>query len=1189
VRRVAMILLAGTGLWASPALAADTLKFGPAPAWVHAQRVPPAKPSDAPVLLLLQDQQIALTPAKVSAYSEVVFKIQKSDGLSAGNLSLVWQPATDTVTVNKLQIRRGGKIIDVLAGGQTFTVLRRETNLEAAVLDGTLTGNIQPEGLQEGDIVDFATTVERSDPVLKGHVESDFAAWNGLPVEAAHVTLSWPSDLHLNVRETANLPTARRSSANGMNILELSAADVQPVVPPRGAPLRFKIGRLGEATDFASWSDLARLFIPLFREASVIPASGSLHDEVEKIRTSTSDPKRRAEQALALVQDRVRYVALLMGQGGYVPAAAETTWSRRFGDCKGKTALLLGILHSLGIEAEPVLAQPELGDMIADRLPMVGLFDHVLVRAHIGGKDYWLDGTRSGDTQLDSIKVPDFGWGLPLIENAQLVRIQPPPLDTPDTETALQVDASSGVYAPAPATADQTLRGDLAVEYQSRLSALTQSQQQDFYRTYWSSLFDFISFKSGSFSFDKDKRELHLTMTGEAKLEWVGGYFHVPQSAVGFHPNFDRPAGPSQDAPLVVDYPSYTKTVIHLRMPASFVEGRKFGSADVHETLAGVEYDRSSTINGTMVTVETSARSVVPEISYSEAIGAETRLTALADQDVALPMPSGYKTTAADLDALKTDTGAGANDLVTRGNILLAAHRLDDAIANFTKAVAIDPKNVMGFADRGIAYFYKKDFAAARKDLDAAQAIDPDNAVLLRARAMLAAQNGDTLGAIQDYSKSLVSEPGNTFALFQRARLYSANEQDDLALKDVSQILANDPKNLGALVERADIYLAKYDYQSAAKDLAAARAINPDDTAVLDTQARLAGAQGNADAELATYSRMVAVATNKAPALARRAEAYRQAKRFSEALADSDAALKLGDTDPTLRLTRANLFMEEDKREAVAAEADAMMRENPRSTLALVAAGKSYAAIGERDKAMDALTRALAIKAEPYIYINRADVRPRSDFAGRIADLDEALKLEPDNKITLSEKVRVLSQQGKYDAALAVLDTMPALDDNDRNLRATVLAKAGRTAEAEALLKSMRASATTAHQLNSLCWTKATSGIMLESALQDCRDALKLQPNDGAYLDSLGLVLLKLGRLDEALDAYNKALANSSGSASLMGRAYVYLRKGDRRHADADAAAARKVYARIDETFADYGLKWDVAAQGGQTTASAHQ
>src|SRR6185437_11291383 len=353
-----------------PAFAADALKFGPPPGWVHLQTVPAAKPSEAPVALLLNDRQISFERGKITVFAEAAVKIENSQGLAAGNVNLTWQPASDTLTVNKLQIRRGDKVIDVLASGQTFTTLRRETNLDAATLDGTLTATLQPEGLQVGDVIDLATTVERSDPVLKGHVEAMFGTWGGLPIESAHAALGWPASMHLQIHETPNLPAARKTSADGINHLELAAQDVQPLIAPKGAPERFTIGRLAEATDYSSWSDLATLFVPLFRDASVIPASGPLHDEVEKIRAASTNPKTRAEQALALVQDRVRYVALLMGQGGYVPAAAETTWSRRFGDCKAKTALLLGILHSLGIEADPVLVQASAGDMIADRLPM---------------------------------------------------------------------------------------------------------------------------------------------------------------------------------------------------------------------------------------------------------------------------------------------------------------------------------------------------------------------------------------------------------------------------------------------------------------------------------------------------------------------------------------------------------------------------------------------------------------------------------------------------------------------------------------------------------------------------------------------------------------------------------------------------------------------------------------------------
>jgi hypothetical protein len=61
MRMVRAVLLAGAAsVWSGSALAADALKFGPAPAWVHQQVLPPAKTTQAPVQLLLDDEQISL-------------------------------------------------------------------------------------------------------------------------------------------------------------------------------------------------------------------------------------------------------------------------------------------------------------------------------------------------------------------------------------------------------------------------------------------------------------------------------------------------------------------------------------------------------------------------------------------------------------------------------------------------------------------------------------------------------------------------------------------------------------------------------------------------------------------------------------------------------------------------------------------------------------------------------------------------------------------------------------------------------------------------------------------------------------------------------------------------------------------------------------------------------------------------
>src|SRR3546814_6567111 len=104
--------------------------------------------------------------------------------------------------------------------------------------------------------------------------------------------------------------------------------------------------------------------------------------EAARIAAAHSAPLDRASAALKLVQRDVRYIYVGLGNGNLTPATAEETWQRRYGDCKGKTALLLALLARLGIEAEAVLANNSGGDDgLDERLPNPGMFDHVLVRS----------------------------------------------------------------------------------------------------------------------------------------------------------------------------------------------------------------------------------------------------------------------------------------------------------------------------------------------------------------------------------------------------------------------------------------------------------------------------------------------------------------------------------------------------------------------------------------------------------------------------------------------------------------------------------------------------------------------------------------------------------------------------------------------------------------------------------------
>jgi tetratricopeptide (TPR) repeat protein/transglutaminase-like putative cysteine protease len=1185
LRTIRSFLLACGIFQASPGLAADALKFGPPPAWVVPQPIPAAaaSASDRPVTILLHDQQSNLRPGTIASYSEIAFKIQKPEGLAAGNLSVQWNPATDTVTVNKVEIHRGGQVIDVLKSGQTFTTIRRESNLEAAMLDGVLTANIQPEGLQEGDVVVLATTSEHSDPVLKNHVEVVFAPWGMAQIGLAHARLQWPTAIPLKVQASGALPAPRQVSLGDTKTYELTMTGVEPVVAPKDAPLRFQIGRMGEATDFRSWSEAAQLMMPLYTTAAVIPATGSLRDEVEKIRKTSADPHTRAELALRLVQDRIRYVALVMGQGGLVPASAQVTWERRFGDCKAKTALLLALLHELGIAAEPVLANIGIGDAIADRLPMIGLFNHVFVRAHLAGKDYWLDGTRTGDISLDTVETPNFGWVLPLSESGQLVHLVPSPLTEPNADMTAVVDATAGVRAPVSIKVDQTLRGDIAIAFNLGLSNLTTAQQTEFFRQYWKQSIDFVTAGPSSTNFDPAKKVLQLSMSGTGKLDWNTGYFHVPNSTVGFTPDFDRTSSKLTDAPIALNYPSFEHTVTTIRFPRGFFGPRPEGNAPTtHETLAGVEYVMHATHvsgpAGDELSIEKSVHTLVPEVAYKDALAAEPRLRQLADEDAAVPLPSNYHHTQADLTAWLSEKPSTADAYIDRGNALMNAQRFDEALTDFNEALKIDPKNVIALADRAFAYTWKHDYSSARKDIASAKGIDANNPVTARAEGFLAEQTGDAQSAINAYSKALVRDSTNDFTRLHRAYLYLSTYKYAAALADISSILDQNPKNAAAIATRALVYASKGDLAAARRDLATAQTIDPSATETQFATASLANLDRDSNSEIAAYSKEIESADNKTSAYESRAAAYLRLNRYDEALADTEEALKLHDHEVSLRLIRANIFMHRGERHAVEAEADAMIGENPQSTFAFVAAGKSYDALGLREKALRAIDQAIAMHPDVMGYLNRADIRPISNMDGRMADIDKALALEPDNVDALLQKAYNLLVKGDFKQAMLLYDRAASIDLDPENRsipygRAAALFLSGEKEKAQELLADVRTKSKSAQDFSSLCWAQTRWNMFLDAAVHDCEKAHQLDPKTGT--ETLGIALLRYGKLEEAIRELNQAIDESHSASSFMARAIAYRRQGKETLALADHAEALKLKPDEDLIYAEYGLKFD--------------
>jgi hypothetical protein len=576
---------------------------GPAPNWVVPSELMPV-PEDAAgaVFTRRQDTEVHLDAKGQLLYSGYRIKILHPSGLNLGNLSIAWNPAAGAPVVHAIKIYRDSEVIDVLQDA-SFEILRREDQLEAARLDGNLTAVLRIPDLRVGDELEFGATIRATDPTLGENDAGLLLLAPEPPPGRFRLRLSWEEGHKPTVKMSQDMMAVAQQSADAFDY----RFDNPPVVtPPKDAPPRYHWRRVVEYSSFADWAGVSRRFAQLFDTASKLDANSPLKREAARIAAAHPLPLDRASAALKMVQQDIRYVYVGLNGGNLTPATAAETWQRRYGDCKGKTALLLALLRELGIAAEAVLVN-NVGDNdgLDERLPSPRMFDHVLVRARVNGMSYWLDGTLPAVMPPGTAPVMPYQWVLPVTEQgSSLERLDWKPAERPDQITLFEIDARAGFDQPARITSTSIKRGIEGLQQEVELSALTPAQLLSGFRQHaigdtWQSI------EEVKWRYDQKAQAGILTISGTGMVDWdddgdgvrslalPGGGFNPPQKRV-------RSAEQDQDLPYYTE-PEYDCQVTTVRLPSTTRLGQWSHKADIDTRMFGRTYYRAFDVrNGAM-------------------------------------------------------------------------------------------------------------------------------------------------------------------------------------------------------------------------------------------------------------------------------------------------------------------------------------------------------------------------------------------------------------------------------------------------------------------------------------------------------------------------------------------------------------------------------------------------------------
>ncbi|MEO8778862.1 MAG: aspartyl protease family protein [Rhodanobacter sp.] len=246
--------------------------------------------------------------------------------------------------------------------------------------------------------------------------------------------------------------------------------------------------------------------------------------------------------------------------------------------------------------------------------------------------------------------------------------------------------------------------------------------------------------------------------------------------------------------------------------------------------------------------------------------------------------------------------------------------------------------------------------------------------------------------------------------------------------------------------------------------------------------------------------------------------------------------------------------------------------------------GEASLSRGEPATAVADLSKAIQMApAEAAYYVARARAyAAQKQIKTARADLDKSLSLDPKNvdALLLRATIRLAHKPKDRTGAQADVAAASALvvsGSPQARLIASLDIQLDHPAEALPLLDSWihvhPDDAVLGVALNSRCWARSLTNQLLKKALHDCRKAISRDGKRPAYLDSLGLVELRLGNYPESIKAYQQAVALMPHSAwSSYGLGLAELGSGQAIAGKADIAIARALDPKIDTRAAKFGL-----------------
>lgn len=282
----------------------------------------------------------------------------------------------------------------------------------------------------------------------------------------------------------------------------------------------------------------------------------------------------------------------------------------------------------------------------------------------------------------------------------------------------------------------------------------------------------------------------------------------------------------------------------------------------------------------------------------------------------------------------------------------------------------------------------------------------------------------------------------------------------------------------------------------------------------------------------------------------------------------SDDDVEVAGSVQTARLALAALLVEEESWDpALTVLAPMLSADDPEARLVgAINTAEVLHQAGRQDEAIDLLTR--NDPDEPPLVRKRVELLLRAGEDGRAKKAMRSLRRSDNLDLGLAA-VQAFHAAERFDDTVPVLEELVQKHPKSIAARFLLGAALERTGAAEpaaeAFLAILEADSDHAQTLNYLGYMWADRGEHLERALELVQRAVKLDPDNGAYVDSLGWAHYRLGHFTEAREHLERAVRLAPGDP------VVYEHLGDVYAALGENGKAAEQYRRALQVAAQDG------------------